>query len=143
MGSKPEKDPFMIGLQKELAAMGLGVQYTRQAMWVGKETNWVHQLRVNGLVCRCMYVTFDADKKELHVSDQMHFAYSSKDWQFQLVNPASNPQLIVDFFRDLKAVGDKYGRTIPVPQPEPAKEKAPPVAMIAKQAGAVILNKLV
>lgn len=131
---KPEKDEFMLGLQKELQAMGLKCAYARQVMRSYKPSyseRYIHQLRVSGLVSRCMYVSFDSEKKELHVSDQMWYQYSTKDWQFALVDPASNPQLIMDFFRDLKAVGDKYGRTVPPPPPPAPKVKPTPIALNA------------
>lgn len=126
---KPEKDEFVLGLQKDLNDMGIKNVYKRMRFYDYKRKGefYVHQIMVTGLICRAMYITFIADPPEIHVSDRMYYEYSTKDWHFVLTDPKSNPQLIVDLFRDLKAVGDKYGRTPPPPPPPQPKPKADPV----------------
>ena len=114
---KPEKDEFIVGLQKELSDLGIKSQYKRMLFYDspsqgGKGEYYVHQIMVTGLVCRAMYITFvpggEGAQSELHVSDRLYFKKSTKDWELVLADPKSNPQLVIDFFRDLKAVGDKY-----------------------------------
>jgi hypothetical protein len=113
---KPEKDEFMLGVQQELNKLGIKNVYKRMLRYDYKKKieHYVHQIMVNGLICRAMYITFlpatNSESPELHVSDRMYYEYSNKDWHMVLADPKSNPQLVVDLFRDLKAVGDKYGQ---------------------------------
>jgi small ligand-binding sensory domain FIST len=114
--AKPEKDELMLGIQKELNDLGIKNMYKRMVFYdhKRKREGWVHQIMVTGLICRAMYITFVPDPPEMHVTDRMYFEYSTKDWHMVLADPKSNPQMIVNLFKDLKAVGDKYGRS---PQP--------------------------